>query len=381
MASFVSLYAFILALLVVPGSPTDQPVVVHFTAPWCPSCVKMKPATKSLKNQGYDIRVVDVTSNESLARRYNIRELPATVTVHQGKIIHRRIGFMNEQQLRVFITAGSETLKRPRVVQPVTTISRATMMEDSLEKAAPSGWLSINRAGAQPLLQKLPQSPGRQLLRATVRIELRDSSGISYGSGTIIHAQQQRALVATCGHLFRESQGKTPVHVDVYYPGGVKRVVGRVLIYDANKYDVALLTIPFDGGITPIPLAAKPAPSVQQRVISAGSNGGAKPTLERTVINSLNRYEGPDNIQIHGAPAGGRSGGGLVDQNGNLIGICNAADHEDNEGFYVSSRYIALMMQRLGIEDLISNQAVVKAQPRIEPAANSASVPAIVDSQ
>ena len=58
---------------------------------------------------------------------------------------------------------------------------------------------------------------------------------------------------------------------------------------------------------------------------------------------------------IHGAPVGGRSGGGLVNQDGQLIGICNAADHEDNEGFYVSSRYITLMMQRLGIGDLIRN--------------------------
>ena len=216
--------------------------------------------------------------------------------------------------------------------------------------------MSVNRARIQPFSEMLPHSVGRQLLRATVRIKLKDKSGISYGSGTIIHSQQGEALIATCGHLFRNGNGKMPIDVDVFYPSGIQQVKGRVLIYDADEYDVALVTIPFDGGITPIKLALPGTTTKEQRVISSGSNGGARPSLERTIINSINRYEGPDNIQIHGAPTGGRSGGGLVNQDGLLIGICNAADHDDNEGFYVSSRYITLMLQRLGIDDLIRDR-------------------------
>jgi len=313
----------------------------------------MKPGISSLKQQGYDIRIVDVTKNEALALRYNVEELPTTVIVQQGKIQDRRFGFLSEQKLHAFVQSAQPLQKRPKVVYPVTTISRASIADGPFKKASQSRWISVNRASIKPLVQMLPNTIGSQLLRATVRIEIRDESGVSFGSGTIIHAQQGRALISTCGHLFRESKGKAPVAIDVYYPHGPKRVVGRVLVYDANKYDVALVTIPFDGGITPIPIASQAILSKNQKVISAGSNGGAKPTLERTIINSINRYEGPDNIQIHGAPAGGRSGGGLVDQKGKLIGICNAADHEDNEGFYISSRYIISMMTRLGIEHLI----------------------------
>ena len=349
----MSLYALLVGLLLITGPQSDSPIVVHFTAPWCPACQKMKPSISSLKQQGYDIRVVDVTKNEALAQRYNVEELPNTVIVQKGKIQDRQLGFMSEQKLRAFIQSQQPLEKKPKVVHPVTTISRASIANGSFEKARQSRWISVNRANIKPLVQMLPNAIGSQLLRATVRIVMRDESGVSFGSGTIIHAQQGRALIATCGHLFRESKGKVPVEIDVYYPHGPKRVVGRVLVYDASKYDVALVTIPFDGGITPIPVASQAILSKNQKVISAGSNGGAKPTLERTIINSINRYEGPDNIQIHGAPAGGRSGGGLVDQKGKLIGICNAADHEDNEGFYISSRYIISMMTRLGIEDLI----------------------------
>ena len=343
----------LVGLLLASSPQPDSPVVVHFIAPWCTACQKMKPGINSLKQQGYDIRIVDVTKNEALAQRYNIEELPTTVIVLQGKIQDRRFGFLSQQKLQTFVKSAQPLQKKPKVVYPVATISRASIADGPFKKASPSRWISVNRASIKPLVHMLPNAIGSQLLRATVRIEIRDESGVSFGSGTIIHAQQGRALIATCGHLFRESKGKVPVSIDVYYPLGPKRVVGRVLVYDANKYDVALVTIPFDGGITPIPVASQAVLSKNQKVISAGSSGGAKPTLERTIINSVNRYEGPDNIQIHGAPAGGRSGGGLVDQKGKLIGICNAADHEDNEGFYISSRYIISMMTRLGIEDLI----------------------------
>jgi len=351
----VSLYALLIGLLLAPGSQAESPVVVHFTASWCPACQKMKPTLTRLQKQGYDIRIVDVTRNEALAKRYGIKDLPATVVVQKGKIQSQQIGYLTEEKLRALFPSSETIDKTPGHVHPVTTISRVKIIAGSLERDPQSRWISVNRAGIQPLVQILPNTAGRQLLRATVRIELRDDSGISYGSGTIIHAQQGRALIATCGHLFRGSKGKTSVAVDVFYPGNMKRVNGQVLIYDADNLDLALVTIPFDGEIVPVKLASQTPLNAGQRVISAGSNRGAKPSLEKTVINSINRYDGPDNIQIQGAPAGGRSGGGLVDQNGYLIGICNAADLQDNEGFYVSSRYIRTLMERLGIDDLAGN--------------------------
>ena len=352
----MSFYVILLGLLFAPDSKADSPIVVHFTAPWCSTCQQMKPGIASLKQDGYDIRIVDVTKNESLVKRYGVKELPTTVILRKGRIEDRRIGYLTEQKLQTFIDSIKASKEKPKVSHSVSTISRTPIVDGPFEKASHSRWMTVNRARIQPLTQMLSPSVGRQLLRATVRIKLKDASGISYGSGTIIHSQPGRALIATCGHLFRDGKDKMTVRVDVFYPGGMKQVKGQVLIYDANEYDVALVTIPFDGGITPVKIAGAGMTAKEQRVISSGSNGGARPSLERTVIKSINRYEGPDNIQIHGAPVGGRSGGGLVNQDGQLIGICNAADHEDNEGFYVSSRYITLMMQRLGIDDLIRNQ-------------------------
>ena len=350
----MSLYAFLSWLLFAPIAQNDQPVVVHFTAPWCVACQKMKPTVKSLQRDGYDIRIVDVTKNEALAKRYGIQELPASVVVRKGKIVTRQIGFVEPTRFTAFIKKQQPAIKT-NTISPVTTISRASLPDSSFQKARVSRWISVNRAGTPSLTQMLPNVTGRQLLKATVRIELRDTTGVSYGSGTIIHVQQGRALVATCGHLFRESQGKQPVGVDVFYPSGVQRVTGHVLIYDSEKVDVALMTIPVEAGINPIELSPGEGLQAGQRVFTAGCNGGARPTLQRSQINSLNRYEGPENIQTAGAPVGGRSGGGLVNQKGELIGICNAADTEEDEGFYVNAKYIRVMMKRLGIEDLLSH--------------------------
>ena len=46
----------------------------------------MKPGIASLKQDGYDIRIVDVTKNESLVKRYGVKELPTTVILRKGRI-------------------------------------------------------------------------------------------------------------------------------------------------------------------------------------------------------------------------------------------------------------------------------------------------------
>ncbi len=80
------------------------------------------------------------------------------------------------------------------------------------------------------------------LVAATVRLRIKDSSGQSSGSGTIIDARRGEALILTCGHLFRDSQGKGPIEVDLSGPGGPERLPGRLIHYDLQR-DLALVAI------------------------------------------------------------------------------------------------------------------------------------------
>ena len=66
-----------------------------------------------------------------------------------------------------------------------------------------------------------------RLVAASVRLRVEDPDGHSCGSGTIIDARGGEALILTCGHIFRDSQGKGRIEVDLFGPSGPQRVPGR----------------------------------------------------------------------------------------------------------------------------------------------------------
>lgn len=51
----------------------------YFTASWCGPCKAFKPIIQELIAEGNSIEIIDIDSNESLARELNIRSVPTTV--------------------------------------------------------------------------------------------------------------------------------------------------------------------------------------------------------------------------------------------------------------------------------------------------------------
>ena len=97
-----------------------------------------------------------------------------------------------------------------------------------------------------------PQQPpltDAALLAASVRLRVEDPNGHSYGSGTIIAARAGgEALVLTCGHLFRDSQGKGKIEVDVFGSSPSVRLPGRLVAYDLDR-DVGLVAFQPQGPV------------------------------------------------------------------------------------------------------------------------------------
>jgi hypothetical protein len=175
-----------------------------------------------------------------------------------------------------------------------------------------------------------------KLLSATARLRVEDGTGVSRGTGTVIDCRQGEALILTCGHIFRDSDGKGRVEVDLFAPGGPRGVAGQVVAWDLKR-DLALVSI-----FTDVPLEAvrvgSPERSVKpgDTVVTVGCDGGADPTVHHSRITAVNKYLGPANVQVAGQPVQGRSGGGLFAIDGTLIGVCNAADPADNEGLFAA---------------------------------------------
>ncbi len=171
------------------------------------------------------------------------------------------------------------------------------------------------------------------LLAQSVRLRVEDPDGRSCGSGTIVDAREGQALVLTCGHIFRDSKGKGPIEVDLFGPGGVQRVAGRLVSYDPDN-DVGLVSIRPAGQVA----AARVAPAGYrvakgEAVVTVGCNNGADPTVSHSRVLAVDKFLGPHNLQVEGEPVEGRSGGGVFSSDGMVIGICNAADRNDHAAY------------------------------------------------
>ena len=87
-------------------------------------------------------------------------------------------------------------------------------------------------------------------------------------------------------------------------------------------------------------------------MVGIGCSNGQDPTVLETRVTSLDRYQGPPNIEASGAPAVGRSGGGLFNGKNELVGVCNNADPEGNEGIYAGLESIHDQLDRLGLKEI-----------------------------
>ncbi len=93
------------------------------------------------------------------------------------------------------------------------------------------------------------------------------------------------------------------------------------------------------------------------RVVSVGCSNGNDPTILATRITKVGLHDSPPNFQAAGAPVEGRSGGGLFNDQGQLIGVCFAADHESNEGLYVPLESIHEELAENGLSEIYERVA------------------------
>ncbi len=319
-----------LALLAAVSAPS-QPVLLDFYAPWCGPCRSMEPTIRRLAADGYPVRMVNVDQESALARQFRVDSVPTYVLVVDGREAGRSLGPTSYGQLAGMFAAAKPAVAAAPAVQP--TAARQTPPAPTPSPAA----------GAE--------DPRARAMAATVRLCIEDAGGRSFGTGTIIDVYEGEALVMTCGHLFRESQGRGPMAVDIFPAGASNPAQGQVLallMYDLEQ-DVALLAVRPNCPVTPAPVApANYQPRPGDRVFSIGCDQGAAPSLRESQVTALNKYKGPPNIESAGQPVIGRSGGGLFSAEGYLIGICNLADPQDNEGIYAALPLLHANLDKIG---------------------------------
>lgn len=85
-------------------SSNGLPMVVDFSAEWCPPCRKLKPVFAQLQKEyadSVDFVAFDVDSVENLARHYNITSIPTLLFVApDGTVVHRMVGFHEADEIK-----------------------------------------------------------------------------------------------------------------------------------------------------------------------------------------------------------------------------------------------------------------------------------------
>ena len=293
-------------------APTDVHLV-KFTADWCAPCKAMEPVLEQVAQQGVRVTRIDIDRQPEVARSYQVIRVPTVFLVVDGKIVDRIDGAVDLSQL-------------------------TARLRQAGHRVSPKQWRTATPASAivAARTQPRPAEAERLAMRATVRLRIEDADGHSYGTGTIVHRHGNEALILTCGHIFRDSQGTGRIQIDLFANGSSHRLSGELIRFDLER-DLALVGIRTEIPIQPVRVAGSNYNvAIGQRLFSLGCNKGASPTAMRGQLRAVNKYLGPENLVVSGQPSDGRSGGGLFSQDGQLVGVCNAADPDQDEGLYAA---------------------------------------------
>ena len=175
------------------------------------------------------------------------------------------------------------------------------------------------------------------------------------------------------------------------FPGVNERALGReekfeaqVIDFQASELDIGLISFHPGREVARVPLIAQQENLREgEPVFSIGCDNGQSPSRRDSRVTKLNRYMGAPNVEVAGAPVQGRSGGGLFNAKGELIGICYAADNELDEGLYSAPAVVYHQLSKLGLQrlyigstlDTIAAAPMADANPSpVIPASNNMTV-------
>jgi thiol-disulfide isomerase/thioredoxin len=375
---------------------SGEAVLLDFSAAWCGPCRQMAPLIGEIAAAGWVVRHVDVDRELDVVRRFGVSGVPCYIMLVKGQEVGRINGATTRGELEQLLAKASAPLggaapnaaavapvRQPAAGMPLPGGQAAAPLaiEPRSRSRTPAAALAATPTVTPPPAALPPArptpGPGREpaapvaaaarlpadaraaleqrLLAATARLKVEDAQGSSWGTGTVIDCRQGEALILTCGHIFRDSQGAGRIEVDCFAPGGPRGVAGQVVSWDLKR-DLALVSIFTDAALVPVRVGGNDrGTKAGESVVTVGCNGGADPTIHHSQITAVDKYLGPANVQVAGQPVQGRSGGGLFAIDGTLIGVCNAADPADNEGLFAALPTIHEQLEEAGLAFVYRN--------------------------
>jgi thiol-disulfide isomerase/thioredoxin len=371
----MSTYSLILLISTISASPVSanpNGELLEFTATWCGPCQRISPMIMQLKRSGWPIRKIDVDKNPELAKQYGITAMPSFVLVINGKpqLNDKIVGGTDAKTLMNLMKRIPRTSSlRNKKSVPVLSVAdgkssgkKGFVFPWGGKKKKASQQIIIEHNEEEPdvvLISDNPKNKKKHALKikklahsSTVRLKVEDKEGVKYGTGTIIENREGFLVVLTCGHVLR-GVNNSMIKVDLFTAEGLKTVTGKQITHNMES-DVGLISVKTNIKMPVVNVASiSDAASRGDALFSVGCAGGKDRTVEEHKVTSINRYHGPDNVECSGVPAVGRSGGGLFNQNGEIVGVCSAADRNEKRGIYAGLEPIHQILKKSRLDELI----------------------------
>ncbi|WP_437224588.1 thioredoxin domain-containing protein [Planctomicrobium sp. SH661] len=353
-------------------------VVYDFGATWCGPCQQVAPIVEKLQREGLPILKVDIDKQRDLADKFSVQQIPTFVLVIEGKEVDRTTGRMTESDLRRMVARIPQS--SPQVASPVTqrpmgpmsipvelgesapltrpapmkTEPEQTRVAEKEEKRGLRDLISLGRSSnsgvpavvrgndssisaADPVRSPAADAgavPSNDPMNSSVRIRVITNGRIDLGSGTVISSKAGVSHILTCAHIFKEFTDDSRIEVDVFERGVHTPYTASLKKCD-HVSDLGIISIPTTSVVPQVAVGGpKSAPRIGEAVAAIGCSGGDEPTRQQSRVTDIDKYEGPHNLLCTGVPVQGRSGGGLFNDRGEIVGVCSAADEDEQRGFY-----------------------------------------------
>lgn len=232
------------------------------------------------------------------------------------------------------------------------------------------GWLglaSVHWAAAQDDLADIVE----RCERAVVKIEVEGGSGAGLGSGFLVDAN---GTLVTNVHVLAGAQ-----RAFATFPNGAKSEIRGTLVYDTAR-DICIAKIE-GAGLPSLKIAAE-LPRKGERVTALGSPHGLSFSATTGIVSAIRPAEQlareighPDIqgtwIQVDAALSGGNSGGPLINNRGEVVGMSTLASQgaAQNLNFGISGADILKAQETARTHQLVSLSAGVgKLAPKDEVA-------------
>ena len=358
------------------ATANTQTHLYFFTNDGCAPCRQVEPGIEALHREGYPVTTVKLNDYPQWGARFQVDRTPTVVLIQNQRIVGRHAGLIDAVTLKrwfaaVGVNAGTK-LAGSAASSPAPSKTKVVFSGQSNTSSNTTYTRGGESSFSTPTMLKgtsRSRTAAEKLaMQATVRLKVEDPEGISYATGTVIHTHGGESLVMTCGHVFRDSQGKGVITAEYGFDSGqVQTGQGQLISYDSDARDIAVVAISTSKPIQPVPIAVRKMEVKRGNdIFSIGCDHGEAPTIRHSRIKNRALYNDVVKYDIHGRPVDGRSGGGLFTPAGELIGVCNAAAVEEDEGIYTALDTIYWQLAAVKLEHLFEGQGARAIDSAIE---------------